>query len=355
MKFKTTVIGSFPKPSYLKIPDWFAESSIGNPSKLYNAFIENVDMEEFEDTLETALKDVIEEQINLGIDVITDGEISRENYIYSFCRHLEGIDFEQFHLKKMRNNAIEVECPTIVGPIRWITPHLHEEWKRAQKYSSKPVKTTIPGPMTIADTLVNRYYTTEKTLLRDLSRAIQQEISHLVNAGCRHVQIDEPVLARYPEKAVAYGIKMIDKCLEGLDEFIETILHICCGYPCYLDHRDYMKADPRTYHQLAPYIENSLVKSVSLEYAHTCYDDISYLRHFKKTKVIFGVIAIAKRRVESVEEIRKSVSLALEYLDSPEQLILAPDCGLAMLPLPILREKIKRMVEASQWNDTLYK
>ena len=114
-----------------------------------------------------------------------------------------------------------------------------------------------------------------------------------------------------------------------------------------------MKADPHAYHQLAPHIENSLVRSVSLEYAHTRHDDLSYLRHFKKTKVVLGVVAIAKSRVESVEEIRKSVALALRYVCSPERLILAPDCGLAMLPLPILREKIKRLVEASQWNDTL--
>ena len=347
-----TVIGSFPKPRYLKIPDWFTvDSDSANASKLYNEFIGKVDVSEFEATLEKALKEVIEEQIHLGIDVITDGEISRENYIYSFCRHLTGIDFEQFHLKKLRNGAIEEECPTIVGPIRWVAPYLDVEWLRAQKYSSKPVKATIPGPMTMADTLVNRYYATEKDLLWDCAVAIQREIAHLVKAGCRHVQIDEPVLARYPEKAAAYGIKMIDKCLEGLDESVETILHICCGYPCYLDHSDYKKADPQTYHQLAPLIEKSLVKSVSLEYAHTCHDDISYLRHFKKTKVIFGVVAIAKSRVESVEEIRKSISLALHHLDSPEQLILAPDCGLGMLPLPILREKIKRLVESSQWDE----
>lgn len=209
-----------------------------------------------------------------------------------------------------------------------------------------PVKYTLPGPMTIIGTVANDFYKHEKDLADDLALIINHHVRVLTNAGCKHIQIDEPLFARQPQKALDWGIALLDKCFDGVGEDVCKVVHMCCGYPDYLDQQGYLKAEPSSYFKLAEAIDRSCVDAVSIEDAH-CYNDLSLLDMFKRTVVIIGVVQVASSRVESADEIEDRIRAALEHIE-PDRLMVAPDCGLAHLPLPLLQEKLTNMCIAAK-------
>jgi len=350
---QTTVIGSFPKPQYLNIPDWFKEDLGANSDKATKAYSKLVasqtaeDKARFETDVMRATQEVVDVQSECGVSVVTDGEVRRENYIHYLCRFIDGIDFEDLTMTTLRNGAYSTALPTIRKKVSWRGPlDVAGEWQKAQELSSVPIKYTLPGPMTIIGTMSNAYYENEKDLASDLADIINVHVCALVKAGCKFIQIDEPVFARKPEQALDWGIKLLDRCFEGVGAECQKSVHICCGYPVYLDQEGYLKADPSTYFRLAPAIEASCIDAVSIEDAH-CNNDLSLLSHFKNTKVIFGVVQSARSRVETQEEIEERVQEALQHIDA-ENLILAPDCGLAFLPMPVLKQKLMNMCAAAK-------
>jgi len=352
MGLETTVIGSFPKPEYLSLPDWFKSGHEGMhaATKAYSKILagqSRMDQERLEADVMRATQEVIDVQTACGVNVVTDGEVRRENYIHYLCRFIDGIDFDNLAKTTIRNGACSVELPAVRGKVTWRGPlDVASEWRKAQEVSSAPVKYTLPGPLTMIGTLHNEHYNNEEALATDLAAIINRHVRALRDAGCRHIQVDEPVFARQPKKALDWGIKMLDRCFEGVGEEIEKSVHICCGYPNYLDEENYMKADPSAYAQLAPALERSCVDAVSIEDAHR-HNDLSLLAHFKRTKVIFGAVAVARSRVETQGEIADRLRSALEHIDA-ERLIVAPDCGLAFLPPAILKEKLRNMCAAAQ-------
>ena len=348
-KIKTTVIGSFPKPNYLKIPDWFTgglnSMTSGYDSNNYTDYHENRPVDH-EYHLIKAIKDIIELQDEIGIDILTDGEVRREHYINYHMRHLDGVDFKVLNKKSSRNDAYTYMAPTIIGKIKPNKHFLSVDLKMAKLFTNKDVKITIPGPMTIVDTFYNKYYDSTRDLLEDLSEAINYEILYLVENGCKHIQIDEPLFARYPGDTLNYGIKFIEKCFENVPSDVCKIVHICCGYPDRLNQTDYPKANHDAYLHIAEALDNSCIDVISLEDNHRP-NNLELFSKFKKTSIILGVIGIATTRIESVEEIKDRIKKVLEYIP-PERLIVAPDCGLAMLPTDICIHKLKNMVEATK-------
>ncbi|XP_013380926.1 uncharacterized protein LOC106152014 isoform X3 [Lingula anatina] len=344
---KTTVVGSYPKPDYLKIPDWFKTKIPNYSARMYNQYSAE-EAKECEESLKRALKECMEEQSSLGIDVITDGETRRENYIYPFCRALKNFSFTELTFKVYRNGATKNHVPTVIGPLEPASadPWCAKEWQESQAMTKTPVKYTMPGPMTIMGSTANKYYKTEKDWSEALVKLVNREVRALAAAGCKYIQIDEPVMVRSPEIAMDYGIDHLTRCFEGVGPEVEKTVHLCCGYPAYLDQTDYMKADRSIYMNLAEKLDNSGLDAFSIEDAHQ-HNDLTLLEKFKKTKVIFGVVAIAKSRVETVEEIKSRVMEALKHIPK-ERLILAPDCGLAFLPRDILRQKLSNMVAAAK-------
>jgi 5-methyltetrahydropteroyltriglutamate--homocysteine methyltransferase len=199
--------------------------------------------------------------------------------------------------------------------------------------------------MTIADTLANEYYDSENQLGNDLAKAINSEIIRLVDAGCKHIQVDEPLFARKPKEAIDYGIINLEKCFKGVDDTnVEKITHICCGYPDKLDAINYPKAPLNSYHEIAEPLDNSIIDSISIEDAHR-YNDLSLLEKFKKSKIIFGLIKIASSKEETNSEIDKRLKEVLNHIDK-NRLIAAPDCGLGHLPRLLAIKKLKTMVKA---------
>jgi 5-methyltetrahydropteroyltriglutamate--homocysteine methyltransferase len=346
MPLITTCIGAYPKPAYVPTPDWFRTlSTEGNATRAFQQYLKTApsDIVAIHDR---ATRDVVQAQVALGIAIPTDGEIRRENYIYYQCRNFTGFDFDHLTTRHLRNGAWVADVPTIVGSIAARTPILPRDYQVAQAATDKPVKITLPGPMTIAGSTADTYYHDEAKLGAALAQALNTEVLALAQAGCSWIQIDEPVFARTPDKAQAFGFDNLERCFQGLPDTVTRAVHICCGYPEYLDQEEYLKADQQVYFQLAAAIEASTIQAVSLEDAHRP-NDLQLLEQFRKTKVILGSIAIARSRVESVEEIAARLEAALRHID-PEQLLVAPDCGLGYLPETLVHAKLSNMVTAAQ-------
>merc|ERR1719198_2757758 len=213
-----------------------------------------------------ATEEVIKEQCDCGVDVVTDGEVRRENYIHYFCRFVDGIDFDNKTEIAARNGAFTANVPTINAPVRWRGPmSCADEWKKSQAVSKVPVKYTLPGPMTIMGSTANAYYQDDKCLAEDLAKLVNRHVLELAEAGCKFIQVDEPLFARKPDEALAYGIDCLDKCFEGCPSSVRKGMHMCCGYPGHVDQTDYLKADPNAYVRLAPALDASVVDAVSIE------------------------------------------------------------------------------------------
>jgi len=349
MSVRTTTIGAFPKPDFLDVADWFDQDSGGpdstDPTQRYSEDLERLG-DETEALFVHAADAVIRDQSDAGIDIVTDGEVRRENYIHYHCRHLDGIDFETLTDKVLRGGAYNARLPTIVGPVKTREPFLPHDWKAAQALTDKPVKTTLPGPMTIGDTVADNHYADSKTRGADLADALNREILALADAGCQFIQIDEPLFARKVPEALDYGFEQIERCFHKVPDSVVRTVHMCCGYPDRLDNPDYPKAPKTSYFDLAPAIEASCIQAVSIEDAHR-NNDLGLLESFETTTVIFGVVAIAKSRVESVDEIRERLSAALNHIDS-DRLIAAPDCGLGLLSRELAVAKLKNLCDAAK-------
>ena len=259
---------------------------------------------------------------------------------------LDGINFEKTHTKWSRNNSYRHEVPIIDNKIKAKKNFLSMEWKINSLFTKKDIKITIPGPLTIMDTTYNEYYENEMLVMNDLVKVINLEIKDLEKNGCKHIQIDEPVFARYPNRTIEYGVKLLDKCFENIGDNVHKSVHICCGYPDKLNKTDYPKANKLSYFKIASILDNSVIDSVSIEDAH-CHNDLSLLSLFKNKIVILGVICISYTRIETVNEIEDRIREALKYIE-PSRLMISPDCGLAMLSREIVIQKLKNMVQAVQ-------
>lgn len=347
MALLTTTIGAFPKPDYVPVVDWFrAEASTvdEDPTSRYEDELARMGPQA-ENIFARAARDVIADQVTCGIDIPTDGEVRRENYIHYHCRHLEGIDFTSLTEVVLREGAYKARLPTITGPLKAKVPFLPHDYRVAQGATDKPLKVTIPGPMTIGDTVADSHYMDEKKRGQALAAALNSEVLALAEAGCRHIQVDEPLFARKAEAALDFGIENLERVFHGCPEGVTRTMHMCCGYPDRLDSTDYPKAPKESYLRLAKAIDESSINAVSLEDAHR-HNDLKLLDLFADTTVIFGVAAIASSRVETVDEIRQRLADALLHIDA-ERLIAAPDCGLGMLTRDQVMAKLRNMCEAA--------
>ena len=339
----TTTIGAYPKPDSVAVETWFGART-RRPIEGYGAALAELGAEA-EGLFDEAVREVVREQVGAGVDIPTDGEVRREHYLHSHCRHLSGIDFEHLIETAARGGAWHTALPTIVGAIAPKDHFLPRDWRVAQGATARPVKISIPGPLTMADTLADEHYGDAAALGAALAEALNFEVLALAEAGCRHIQIDEPVFARYPDQAIAYGVEHLERCFHGVPAAVTRTVHICCGYPEHLDQTDYVKAPPENYFRLAEALDRAALDAVSIEDAHRP-NDLALLERFAKTTVILGVVAIAVSRVETVEEIAERLRAALGHIDAA-RLAAAPDCGLAMLPRDLARRKLANLCTAA--------
>jgi 5-methyltetrahydropteroyltriglutamate--homocysteine methyltransferase len=355
-RLKTTTIGAFPKPSYTPISDWFPDPDDLDARKAGEGLLKRWQRagyeqglaqagEEAEEKFLAAIEEVVRDQVNAGIDIPTAGEVRRENYIFYQCRHMNGIDFEQLTEKVARQGAFTADVPTITAPVSPRKLVLARDWRIAQRATERPVKITLPGPMTITDSIANSYYPDPRSQGLALAEALNAEVRSLAQAGCQYIQVDEPVFARKPEQALEYGIENLERVFHGVPEHVQRVVHMCCGYPNALDVTEYLKADPKAYFQIATAMDEAAVDAVSIEDAHR-HNDLGLLERYSKTTVLLGVIAIAKSRVEEVDEVKSRLEAALQHIDG-HRLVAAPDCGLGLLGRDLAIKKLRRLCEGA--------
>jgi 5-methyltetrahydropteroyltriglutamate--homocysteine methyltransferase len=342
----TTTIGAYPKPDDVPIRDWFGREGGTDTPEPTAGYAETLAAHAgtLEAILDRAARAVVAEQVELGIDIPTDGEIRRENFIHYHCRHLVGVEFAAL-TEKRRQGDREVLLPTITGPIQAGPAFLVHDWQIAQSATRRPVKITVPGPLTIGDNVADAHYRDPRLRGAALADALNVEIRRLADAGCPVVQVDEPAFARQVEDALAFGVEHLERCFHKVPRSTERVVHVCCGYPDRFDAEDYPKAPQSAYLQLAPVLDEAEVDAVSLEDAHRP-NDLALLERFARTRVLLGVIAVAQSRLEEVEAVRARLRAALEHID-PHRLLAAPDCGLGLLGRDLARQKLRVLSEAA--------
>ena len=348
MTLKTTCIGAWPKPDYVPITDWF---QVGHDADDYNETVLGgwtAGDEQAVALMDRATAECVADQIACGIDIPTDGEIRRENYVHYQCRHFDGFDFQNLTERVLRNGAYTARLPSIVGPVSTRGESvLVRDWQVAEKAAGRPVKITLPGLMTIIDSTVDYHYRDDVALGADLARAINSHVHRLVAAGCRYVQIDEPMMARKPQAALSHGIDQLAACFDGVPASVTRVAHACCGYPNHLDQEDYPKAPRESYLDLARALDRAPIHQISIEDAHRHNDLGALLPKFTATTVVLGVVAIATSRIETTEEIVGRLKAARAYLPA-DQLVAAPDCGLGYLSRDQAMAKLRALSDAAR-------
>jgi 5-methyltetrahydropteroyltriglutamate--homocysteine methyltransferase len=333
MLFPTTLVGSYPQPEWLL-----------DRQKLTGRFPPRVRAKELwripESSLEEAQNDAtilaIRAQEEAGLDIITDGEMRRESYSNRFATALDGIDIDNPGTALDRSGHPN-PVPRIVGRIRRKRPVEVEDLKFLRDHTKKMVKMTVPGPFTMTQQAQNDYYPSEEEAAMDYAVVVNEEIRDLFAAGADIVQLDEPYMQARPEKARQYGLKPLNRALQGITG--TTAVHICFGYAAIIHQR------PSGYSFLAE-LAGCSCHQVSVETAQSKLD-CSVLAQLGRKKIMVGCLDLNDMTVESPETVVARVKRALPYV-RVEDVILAPDCGMKYLPRDVAFGKMKSMVEAAK-------
>jgi 5-methyltetrahydropteroyltriglutamate--homocysteine methyltransferase len=347
MALLTTTVGAYPRPVAVFFPNRGRADRTGQngPTARYSQ-TDAVQATEAEKLLNRAIRQVVVEQVELGIEVPTTGEVPRDKAFHFIFQQLGGIDLERLSEKVSRLGPAAQTVPAVTGPITFGDHFLLNEWRVAQSATKRPVKITLPGPFSLADRLADETYGDEKRLMAALAEALNREIRDLAEAGCGWIQIDEPLFALEPEQAIAFGIDHLEHCFHRAPAAVMRVVHLCSGYPTEVDNEDYPRAEAEAYFQLAEPLELSSLQAVSIEDAHRP-NDLSLLEQFLTTRVILGLIATARSQVEEVELMADRLKTALDHIEA-QRLIVAPDCGLHLLDRRVAVAKLRNMVLAAK-------
>ncbi|MBI2130186.1 hypothetical protein HYU10_00275 [Candidatus Woesearchaeota archaeon] len=344
-KIKTTVIGSYPKYPRLIGKDFDVKWLVSPGNNLDRGWQGRENLEELQ---HEAVRWAVKEQEDAGIDILTDGEQQRGNFVFYHCQHLEGFDFADKQEKSVRGGSRSELVPTIKRAVKNKRLYLAEEFKFLKSLTNKGIKVTIPGPLTIVDSSRDLHYNDERTLALDIAKAIQEEVKELANSGCKFIQLDEPAFIREPKKFADYGIEALEQCFKGVYG-IAKIVHICRGYP---NKEKDVKAEKENYAQIAEMLSKTNIDQISIEDAHENLD-LDFFKKFGEKTVILGSVEIGGNKTESVEEITKRIKQILTVVP-PERLVVAPDCGLLLLSPDSAKRKLVNLARAANSvNDAL--
>jgi 5-methyltetrahydropteroyltriglutamate--homocysteine methyltransferase len=333
MLFPTTLVGSYPQP------EWLIDRK-----KLAGRFPPRVRVRELWRVEESFLKEAqddatvlaIRAQEEAGLDIITDGETRRESYSNRFATALEGVDLDRPGTALDRSGHSN-PVPRIVGKVRRRHPVEIDDLLFLRKHTRKQVKMTVPGPFTMSQQAQNDYYASEEEAAMDYALAVNEEIRDLFAAGADIVQIDEPYMQARPEKARQYGLRALNRALDGISGV--TAVHICFGYAAIIHSR------PSGYSFL-PELADCSCRQVSIETAQSNLD-CAVLEKLAGKKIMVGVLDLNDPTVETPQQVFHRVKRAMPYVEK-ENIILAPDCGMKYLPREVAFGKMRAMVEAAQ-------
>src|SRR5213593_273418 len=329
----TTIAGSLPKPAWLAEPE-----TLWAPWRVARESLAGAQR----DAVLIALKD----QETAGIDVVTDGEQSRQHFVHGFLERLEGIDFGKRVTIGIRADRYKAEVPTVTGPIARRAPVHVDEVRWARAHTDRRFKFTIPGPMTIVDTLADEHYRDRARLALAFARVINEEARELVAAGVDVLQLDEPAFNVYMDDVAAWGIEALHRATDGLR--CRTAVHICYGYgiQANLDWKRTLGAEWRQYEEIFPALAKSKIDQVSLECIHSKVP-LELLKLLKGKDVLIGVIDVASDQVETPAEVAATIAKAAKYVPL-RHLYPCTNCGMAPMDRDIALKKLDALVAGTR-------
>ncbi len=330
----TMVVGSYPQPDWLidreKLSTFVPRTRVPELWRIPERWLEQAQ----DDATIVAIRDME----RAGVDIISDGEIRRESYSNKFSNALAGLDREKEGKLSLVNagRTVSVAVPLFSGPVRRLAPVEVRDVAFLRANTDREIKITLPGPFTMSEQAETIHHRDREALAMELAAAVNEEVRDLFAAGADIVQLDEPWMQRFPSRAKQYGVKVVNRALEGIRG--ATAIHICFGYAAVVPNK------PSTYSFLSE-LEGCFVNQVSIEAAQPKLD-LAVLRDLPSKVMIVGVIDLGDKNIETPDAVASRIEATLKHVPA-ERLILAPDCGMKYLPRATAFGKLKAMVEGA--------
>ncbi|MCG6405948.1 methionine synthase [Vibrio fluvialis] len=323
----TSTSGSLPKPTWLAQPE-----TLWSPWKLQG--------QELTNGKHDALRVSLQEQQQAEIDIVSDGEQTRQHFVTTFIEHLSGVDFENRKTVTIRNRY-EASVPTVVGPVSRQKSVFVEDAKFLRQQTDKPIKWALPGPMTMIDTLYDDHYKSREKLAWEFAKILNEEAKELEAAGVDIIQFDEPAFNVFFDDVNEWGIAALERAIEGLK--CETAVHICYGYgiKANTDWKKTLGNEWRQYEAVFPKLQQSNIDIISLE-CHNSRVPIELLELVRGKKVMVGAIDVATNTIETPEEVADTLRKALQFVDA-DKLYPCTNCGMAPLSRDVARGKLNAL------------
>ncbi len=331
MILATTVVGSYPQPGWL-----IDRARLGSKVPRVRApEIWKIDALHLQQAQDDATLLAIRDMERAGIDIISDGEMRRESYSNRFATALEGVDIDNPGTTVNRSGARSV-VPRITGPIRRRQPVEVRDVEFLRGNTERRIKITLPGPFTLAQQAQDDYYKDDEALALAFAAAVNEEVRDLKSAGADVIQLDEPWLQARPERAARYGVKAINRALQGIEG--ATVVHLCFGYAAAV------KDKPSGYSFL-PQLADTTASQISIEAAQPKLD-LAVLKELGSKSVMLGVIDLGTDEVETPQTVAQRIRAGLKHVPA-ERLVAAPDCGMKYLPREVAFAKLKSLADGA--------
>lgn len=329
---KTTIAGSLPKPG------WLAE-----PEKLWAEW--RLDGEALEQAKQDAVLVWLKELETAGIDIVSNGEQFRKHFVHGFLEHVDGIDWNTMTKMGIRDNRYVADVPTVTAPVSRKLPVHSEEVKFSRAHTDRPFKFTLPGPMTICDTIADEYYGRRPDMAMAFAAILNREAGELAALGVDLIQFDEPAFNVFTEDVVEWGIEALHRAIAGLP--CKTAVHICYGYGIEenVKWKRTLGSEWRQYEKIFPAINRSRIDQVSLECANSKVP-LSLLSLLKDKEVMVGAIDVASNTVESPQQVADTIKQAMQFVDA-ERMFPCTNCGMAPMPRSVALGKLRALTEGT--------
>ena len=326
--FTTTIVGSLPKP------DWLAE-----PEKLWAAWrLRGADLRAGQ---ERAALEWLREQEAAGIDIVSDGEQFRVHFVHGFLESVAGIDWNLKTPMGIRNNRYVAEVPTVTAPLARTRSIHRDDTSFMRAHTTRQLKMTLPGPMTICDTIADGYYGRRADMAMRFAALLNEEALELQAAGADVIQFDEPAFNVFLDEVGEWGLPALERALQDLT--VTTVVHICYGYgiEANIKWKATLGSEWRQYETLFPLLNRSTVRQISLEFAgsHVPHE---LLRLLPDKELLVGAIGVLPGTLETPEEVANSIGAALQHVER-QRLLPCTNCGMAPLPAELARAKLRAL------------
>src|SRR5215217_2087 len=323
----TSTAGSLPKPS------WLAQ-----PEKLWSPW--QLQGEELIEGKQDALRVTLADQRQAGIDIVSDGEQTRQHFVTTFIEHLDGVDFEKRETVRIRDRY-DASVPTVVGAVSRPRAVFVDDAKFLRQQTSQPIKWALPGPMTMIDTLYDAHYKSREKLAWEFAKILNEEARELEAAGVDIIQFDEPAFNVFFDEVNDWGVATLERAIEGLN--CETAVHICYGYgiKANTEWKKTLGEEWRQYERTFPKLQQSNIDLISLE-CHNSHVPMDLIELIRGKKVMVGAIDVASNTVETPEEVADTLRKALKFVDA-DKLYPSTNCGMAPLSRPVATGKLNAL------------